>query len=228
MNEMRWQWGFLVVLGVLILALGLRGLESRALDTETQTALDTSIDNVQAYFPPFGGMTYYFVGEGMEYASFSRRISHVAPGLIQIEDLSGTNLAQVVEVTAGELRSIWSEEEFYGNESLFDHDLRENRDSGWATDLIFLQAPLIKGHAWSDERYQREIVATDQTVTVPLGVIHDVVVVKNTSIETEGSIQYEYYAKNIGLIKREALFVHDGETFAVVSSLRRIAGPFPQ
>lgn len=223
MDGKRWQWVFLLLVGVLIVAFGLN-----LLDKSASTEGECPYYDVRAYFPSLAGMTYYYVGEGMEYAHFSRRLTHVAPGAIQVEDLSGTNLVQVIETSPQELRSVWSEEEFLENRSLLEPQARSGRESGWNTELVLLQAPLEKGHTWSDERFQREIVATELTVRVPLGEFQDVVVVKNKSINNEGFVQYEYYAKNIGLIKREALFVENGDTYAVVSSLRSIAGTLPR
>jgi hypothetical protein len=223
MNGKQWQLAFLVVVIVLFLALVLNWFGPNEQSQENVTTTD-----VRAYLPPLQGITYFFVGEGMEYAAFSRRITHVAPGFIQLEDLSGTNLAQVLETSPQELRITWSEEEFYENDSLLDAPSRAGREGGRSTDLVLLKAPLTKGNTWSDERFSREIVSVDETVTVPLGVFYDVVVVKNKSATSNDFVQYEYYAKNIGLIKRESLFVQNGQTVAVVSSLKSITGPFPQ
>jgi hypothetical protein len=42
------------------------------------------------------------------------------------------------------------------------------------------------------------------------------------------NVLYEYYAKNVGLIKREFLLLADGEPYSVTSSLKSISCPLAQ
>jgi hypothetical protein len=184
-------------------------------------------DDLRAYLPALVGTTFQFEGSGMEFASFSRRITFAAPGLVQLEDLSGTNLAVVLEHRWDRLRLIYSEEEFYAEESLLDEEQRRGRP-GRSVDLVLLKAPLKVGTAWRDQNFQREIVALDQVVEVPLGVFYDVVVVKSISHDAPENVLYEYYAKNVGLIKREFLLLADGEPYLVTSSLKSISCPLSQ
>ena len=233
MNGKGWRLSFSVIVLILVVALAMKWLEppvstSKAENEADIPALATAASDLRVYLPPLHGMIYYFTGKGMEYAAFSRRITSAAPGFLQIEDTSGTNLAQVAEYNTDELKVIWSETEFYENRSLLDPSVREGRKGGEPTNLVFLKAPVIKGQKWNDASFQREIVSTDHVVTVPLGTFYEVVVVKSRSLQAEDFVQYEYYAKNMGLIKREALYVQDGETFAVVSSLNSLACPPPQ
>lgn len=230
MKSKGWRLTFSLIVMFLVAALVIVWMEPREeleLEGANTVQLLPAAGDLRIYFPPLEGMTYYFAGEGMEYASFTRKITFADSGLLQIEDMSGTNLARVVECGPDEVRVIWAEEEFYEEQSLFDADYREQRDYGSARNLIWLQAPLVPGHAWSDEMYHREILATDEIVKVPLGTFFEVVTVKIRSIDADDFVTYEYYAKNIGLIKRVSLYVHDGETYAVSSSLRNMVGPRP-
>ncbi len=183
---------------------------------------------VEAYFPAFVGLTYNFAGEGMEFASFSRTISFAGAGLIQVEDLSGTNLARVLEVNEAEVKVLWSREEFYGRESLLDNALDPRAGPGRRENLILLQAPLKVGHRWRDGQFRREIVSINEVVTVPLGTFRAVLVVKSVSLAAENeagesAATYEYYAPNTGLIRRESFFRANGGTYSVISKLQSIS-----
>lgn len=230
MNGKGWRLSFSVVVMILMIALAIKWMEppvatpveDEVIEVITVPETVMSEPDLRMYFPPLKGMTYYYAGDGMEFASLSRRITFVTPGYLQVEDLSGTNLAQVVEYGATGLKVIWSEEEFYETKSLLEPSNLEERETGSSKNRILLQAPIVKGHTWNDEGFRREIVATDEVVTVPLGTFYEVVVVKSRSAGTDDFVQYEYYAKNVGLIKRESLYVQDGETVAVVSSLKSL------
>ncbi len=168
-------------------------------------------DDVRAYFPAWAGAQYKFAGEGLEFAAFSRKITFAEDNRLQMEDLSGTNLAQVVEWGKEEIKIIYSREEFYLNESLLNEEPTMN--------LILLKAPLKEGAVWQDDFFTRQITAVDQVVTVPLGTFRAVVVVKAVG---EHSSFYEYYAKNMGLIKRETIFGAENKQPRVVSSLKEV------
>lgn len=171
-----------------------------------------SREDVRAYFPAWAGSFYQYEGWGLEYAEFSRKITFVEDGFLQMEDLSGTNLAQVVEIKKERIRIIRRQEEFYEKKSLL-------KDKEPTMNLVLLEAPLKKGATWEDDFFQREIVAVDEVVTVPLGTFHAVVVVK---VVGEHSSFYEYYAKNMGLIKRETIFTNETRQNPVVSSLKEV------
>lgn len=237
MHDCRWKIAFFLIL---IMLVGLaavrllplprieRGLEAPA---GGDSGEGDGLGGVGAYFPAFVGLKYHFAGEGMEFASFSRQITFAAGNLIQVEELNGTNLVRVIELAHGEIKEVWSQEEFYSGESLLDGALFDGAGAGRREQLILLQAPLQIGRSWEDARFRREIVGVDETVAVPLGTCHSVLVVKSIP---RGSAQspdgagipqaatYEYYAQNLGLIRRESVFTADGETYSVVSQLQRI------
>lgn len=176
--------------------------------------------DVSAYFPAYVGASYVFEGEGMEFAAFTRKITYTSADLIQIEDLSGTNLVQIVKHNAHEVKIVWSQEEFYEKRSLLPAwETGSIPNAAGRGELTLLKAPIRAGTTWSDQSFQREIVAVDASIAVPLGLFEDVVVVKNQPLSTRGAVQYDYYAKNIGLIKRESIFEENGEEFSIVSAL---------
>ena len=227
MNGKGWRLSFSVMVIILLVALIMKWMEPSVLIHTEGTGVQNEpvATDLRMYLPPLQGMAYYFSGEGMEYAAFTRQITFTSPVSLQMEDLSGTNLAQVVEYSPDELKIIWSEEEFYAQESLLDSASREGRERGSTRSLILLKTPVEKGNSWTDERFQREIVATNATVTLPLGTFYEVVVVKTKRADDDDFVTYEYYAKNIGLIKRESVYLLDGETYAVVSNLKGLASP---
>jgi hypothetical protein len=72
------------------------------------------------------------------------------------------------------LRLIYAEEEFYAEESLLGMKRQRQRpELGRSVELMLLKAsPGKVGTAWRDDQnFQREIVALDQVVEVPLGVV---------------------------------------------------------
>ncbi len=223
MQRRRWKFGFFVVFLILVATLSYQWMQPGAFDFEQEelsvNAKEHDGDNLQAYFPNWSGVTYRYSGEGMEFSSFSRKISFARDGLIQIEDESGTNLVQVVESSDHEIKVVWVEEEFYDGVSILNPESRSERENGRAVNLILLKAPLKEGTTWSDERFEREIRSIDQVMETPLGTIYDVIVVKNRSKDAENFVQYEYYAKNVGLIKRETIQILNGETYGTVSTL---------
>ncbi len=225
MNNSQWRTLLLLVLVILVglAVVRLLVVPEAERGAEAPAALDSieEVDRPQAYFPAFVGLTYHFAGEGMEFAAFSRRITFARAGLIQVEDLSGTNLARVYEVNESEVKVLWSQEEFYRRESLLD----QSPGPGRQENIILLQAPLKVGHSWEDGQFRREIISMDEIVTVPLGTFHAVLVVKSTPLDSPCET-YEYYAKNMGLIKRKSVFTADGEEYHVISKLQSISNVF--
>ncbi|HAI52507.1 MAG TPA: hypothetical protein DCL99_04360, partial [Firmicutes bacterium] len=100
----KWEkvtWGLLLLVLAVLVTLAWPG-EQRAGEPKA---------DLRAYLPALVGTTYHFAGSGMEFAAFSRRITFAGEGLLQLEDLSGTNLAMVVEHGPHELKAIYAEEE---------------------------------------------------------------------------------------------------------------------
>lgn len=228
MDGKRLRLGLGIVLLILISSLVVEWINPSFVDNHPlQKYLRTNpcpSDSVLAYLPTWGQAMYKFAGEGIEFAAFTRRITYAAPELLQIEDLSGTNLVKIVELTPNELRVVWTAEEFYEDRNLLKLWLEGDKSSipGRAEALVPLQGPLRVGTSWTDDRYQREIVQVKQVVTVPLGTFYDVLVVESKALGSEDWVQHEYYAKNMGLIKREARLGAGDEDLLVISALEEL------
>ena len=175
-------------------------------------------DDLRAYLPALPGAVYAFQGSGNEFAAFMRRITFAESGLVQLEDASGTNLALVVEHHPQKLTVIWSEEEFYEEESLLDAEYRASRGRGHAVELVLLSAPLVVGHTWSDQRKGRSRkIGGGSALGAPTMWLS-----KSTTLRLEMSSMSTTPNR---LIKRESLFPSEGETLAV-SSLQLFLSTF--
>lgn len=221
MNASKWRLGLVIVLVILIGTLFMQWADPSMLENHPLANLIRPdycpSDSVAAYFPTWSGTTYEFAGEGLEFAQFTRRITYATSELIQVEDLSGTNQVKIMEVTPQELRIVWTAEEFYEERNLLEPWVKGERSTlpGREEVLVPLKAPLQEGESWSDGRFKREIYQVNSVVTVPLGTFHDVIVVKSKALDADDGVQYDYYAKNLGLIKRESRY----ESFTVTSTL---------
>lgn len=221
MERQNWRAVYLVVVLLLLAVLTARWFwPVEEVPGERLDSYALVQDDLRAYLPALVGTTFFFEGEGNEFATFSRALTFREPGLLQLEDLSGTNLAMVVELKPDELKVVYLEEEFYTGENLLSEAVRRERELGRPANLVLLKAPLRVGTSWSDNDYQREIVAVNQVVEVPLGVFYDVVMVKAVPVDSPSTVLYEYYAKNAGLIKRVFVSTLDEEPYSVVSSLK--------
>ena len=172
---------------------------------------EEQVDSVLSYFPIFPRMVYNFAGEGIEYAAFNRRIIHVEKSdennenndgnyYVQFHDeTTGTIVANIYRLGQDQVSLIYQEPEFYTEENLIEKiDVTEEKEED-----IILKAPLEEGGVWETETRRREIVAIGEEITTEAGDFHDVIKIKVENLEQENSfITYEYYAKNIGLIKR--------------------------
>jgi hypothetical protein len=79
----------------------------------------------------------------------------------------------------------------------------------WSEGAI-IQVPLVVGNNWQAACLSREIVATDSSLSTPAGEFRDVIVVKESPIyqgtcpiNVVGWFELRYYARDVGLIKRE-------------------------
>ncbi|HWQ29573.1 MAG TPA: hypothetical protein VN549_01180 [Negativicutes bacterium] len=167
----------------------------------------TSSAGVQAYFPLSIGSTWQYLGEGNEYASFTRKVLFKEGDRTQtMEDNGGTVSANIYRITDDEIRLVYSQGEEYDKVNLLDR--KDNRDS------IILKAPLKKGTKWKNAEDEREIVASDASVDTPAGRFEACIKV---SIKSKDSTMYEYFKAGVGMVKRE--FISEGLT--VTSTLEK-------
>ncbi|MCK8817598.1 hypothetical protein MWH28_09535 [Natroniella sulfidigena] len=168
--------------------------------------------NLKAYLPMQEGMIYDFSGEGPIHPSLEREIMFTEEPYVQILDKgTGTNIVLVYAVQEEQIGKIIEEAEFYEEDNLIE-ELEEEPE----VQELILQQPLEEGATWETNDQQREIVATDEIITVPAGTFYDVIQVRVTSLNEEDNNEtYHYYAKNVGLIKQETI----GEDFERIFEL---------
>ena len=169
-------------------------------DEEGTEEEEPEVLSLKDYFPLTEGSTWKYLGDGMEYASFSREVLYVDGNRAQVsENNGGTVSASIFEFREGEIvRTFFRGEEYDGN-NLLDE---ENNDN-----LVLIKAPLEAGTKWETSNGTREIVETDAVVDTPAGEFEGCIKIE---ITTEHSVMYEYYKEGIGLVKRE--FLSEGMT----------------
>ena len=151
------------------------------------------------YFPLTLGNTWQYLGDGNEYASFSREVLYAENNKSQIkDDNGGTVSTSVFQVTANALTQVYFEGEDYDQGNMLNQP--ENRN------IVILKAPIKPGTKWTAGNSTREIIDISTSVNTPAGKFNDCVKVKITDNQ---STMYEYYKKGIGLVKREFLFEKD-------------------
>ncbi|MCR6545792.1 hypothetical protein [Dehalobacterium formicoaceticum] len=159
------------------------------------------------YLPLTVGSTWQYLGEGNEYATFSREVMFAQGNRAQIkEDNGGTVSALVYEVTEDTITTIYSQGESYENENFLDAEPND--------DLIILKTPLEVGTKWETKDGTREIIDLNASLDTPAGKFDQLIKVE---IIYPDSTMYEYYKAGVGLIKREFL----SEGFEVTSTLEK-------
>jgi len=168
--------------------------------------------NLKAYFPSNPGIEYSYAGEGIEYASFKRKVMYVEEEYLQLTDNNGgTIVVKIYKFDDNEIREIYTQGEFYKEDNIIP-DIK-NKNEG----PVILQAPLKVGHSWENKNDRREIVAINEKVQVPAGTFYHVIKIKTSHFDSD-NISYNYFAPNIGLIKSEYI----GENFEVKSELESL------
>ena len=186
----------------------LKGNPLQAIDKTSSTGgSEQNVLSLQAYFPLSIGSTWQYLGDGNEYASFTRKVLFKEGDRTQtMEDNGGTVSANIYRVTDGEVRLVYSKGEEYDKVNLLDS--KDNRNS------IILKAPLKVGTKWKNAEDEREIVAINASVDTPAGRFEDCIKV---SIKSQNSTMYEYFKAGAGMVKRE--FISEGLT--VTSTLEK-------
>lgn len=157
------------------------------------------------YFPLKAGSTWTYQGHGNEYASFERQLEYVKNGYGQLREANGgTVSSSVYQVSDQVVTRVFTRGESYISTNMLDNGFSPNDNT------IIIQAPLQKGNSWhSDDNINREIVTLSATIDTPAGQFKNCLHIRMASA---GSITNEYYAKGVGLVKRE--FVSGGETIS--------------
>lgn len=176
---------------------------------EVSSASQTGIKD---YYPIQENTRYVYEGKGNEYASYDVYIDYISEGKVQRRiNNGGTEMAEVIELKDGKLSRLLSKEEVYYRENL----LETKGDEG----EILLMEPLVKGTTWilKDSRV-RTITGTSVDITTPSGSY------KALEVTTEGQNDkvIDYYAKNVGLVKKVFISGED----QITSSLSKIEKNF--
>lgn len=167
--------------------------------------------DVTDYFPTKVGTFWDYSGEGNEYAAYTQRLLFNQGNYVQmVINSGGTSISEVYELGENEIKIIYQQEEIYGEENLIDEAVRENRLSD-----IILKEPLKKGTGWSSSGGDSEIIEDNAEVVVPMGTFKNCIVVQTKYPESPGVI-LEFFAPNIGIIKRE----YKEAEFVVISDLK--------
>lgn len=151
------------------------------------------------YFPLTLGSTWQYLGDGNEYASFSREVLYAQGNKSQIkEDNGGTVSTSVYQVSADAVTRVYFSGEDYEPKNILDQSGNQ--------DTIMLKAPVKPGTKWTAGTSTREIVSVSASVNTPAGKFDNCVQVKITE---NGSTTYEYFKNGIGLVKREFVVGND-------------------
>lgn len=163
--------------------------------------------SLRAFFPLSKGSTWQYLGEGNEFATFTRKVLFADGDRAQIaEDNGGTVSASVFKITDNEItRTFFRGEEYDGKNLLKEKD-NDN--------LVILKAPLKSGTKWKTGEGEREIVDIAAVVDTPAGKFEGCIKV---SIKQEHSTMYEYYKAGVGMVKRE----FESEGLKVTSTLEK-------
>ncbi|MGH4119747.1 GerMN domain-containing protein [Clostridium sp.] len=190
---------------------------SQPKDTSTQVKDTSSKDTVVTakigdYYPFDKNIKYTYAGEGNEYATYSVFVDYLRGNRQQIRvNNGGTEMAQVLENSDGELRRIYTKGESY---------YREDVTSQSNETDVLLKEPLVKGNSWiSLDGSKRSITSLKVTIKTPLASYECIEVTTVGKDSTDKS----YYAANVGLVK--TLFSSEG--YEVTSSLSKMEKNVP-
>lgn len=161
-------------------------------NTELEESDDTT-GKISDYFPFHKNILKIYEGYGDEYAEQAIYFDYIKDNRVQLRTMNpGTITLSVLEYKDGELRKIYSEEEFYHIENIININKEKNH--------IILKEPLKVGVNWTlPDGYKRTITGYDIETETPMGKY------KALEVTTEygnNKTQIDYYVKNIGHIAR--------------------------
>ncbi|WDC84442.1 hypothetical protein PL321_01100 [Caloramator sp. mosi_1] len=133
-----------------------------------------------------------YQGVGNEYAEHRTYVDYIEGDRIQIRDVNpGTTLAKIYEIKNGELRLIFSREEYYYKENLLS-TTNTNYD-------VLLKEPIENGTTWTTKDGLKRYISNKQAkISTPSG--------EYTAVEviTEGNDYkiFDYYVKILVLLRQ--------------------------
>lgn len=159
------------------------------------------------YFPLSQGSTWSYQGAGNEFASFTREVIFSSANQAQIKESNGgTVSASIYEFSENALKRVYFQGESYQPVNLLTKGFKSNDST------VILKEPLQPGKEWTTGSGQRRIAQNDAQVQTPAGTFSNCIKIE-ISEKNSSALTYEYYAKGVGLVKRE--FVDGG---AIISS----------
>lgn len=147
---------------------------------------------ISDYYPFKENVRMKYAGIGMEYAEQDVYVDLLEGNRLQQRIINpGTTQVQILENANGELRLITSEGEFYFYKSLM--------SSSNSNPELILKEPLVEGTKWTlPDGRNRYISSMDMNISTPTGSY----TVMEVTTEGNDYRMYDYYALNIGLVKR--------------------------
>ncbi len=184
-----------LILMITVISLLLCGCTPAKTGQDSSHQPGTAVTKASDYFPAVPGNHWSYLGEGNEYASFTREAVYSKGNLVQFTtDNGGATTANIFEIGNDYIKSVYLEAESYEPGNLLEQSITPNDDT------ILLKEPLAVGTTWKNGGDKREIVSINTTLDTPAGSFNDCLKIK---ISTEYSTTYDYYQAGLGLIKSE-------------------------
>ena len=161
------------------------------------------------YFPVQPGLRWEYQGTGNEFATYTNQVVRAQGDLAQFRMKSGTTTGSLFRVNNDAVTRL-ARKELAEDRNLLTLTPEEN--------YVLLKAPVVPGTSLANGSETRSIMSIGGVVDVPAGSFQDVVKVEVTT-PGQTAKTYEYYARDIGLIRAE---FGSGAT-RVVSDLRLFA-----
>ena len=146
------------------------------------------------YFPLNPGNSWSYLGEGNEYAAFTREVIYSEGNLYQTtEDNGGTVSSTVYMVSDEAVEIVYSMGEEYDMENALTRQPN--------TSDVILRIPFEPGNTWkSSDTVVYEIISVTETVVTPAGTWSNCIKVMS---QYPDSVIYRYYCSGIGMVKSE-------------------------
>ena len=163
---------------------------------DCMSAEEFRLADVRHFFPAALGQSWNYIGYGQEFAGFTRTVTQVKDGRVQVADNNGgAQVARVFSVTEEAVvqQVVLSESEPAG-------DLLAAKPN---QELLLLKGPLQQGATWEDGAWSYRLLSVTKTVWVPAGLFSGVVEVQARSLTRPNEVLVACYAPEVGLVRRD-------------------------
>ncbi len=162
------------------------------------------------YFPATAGSSWVYLGEGNEFAAFTREVLFTSGGQSQFKESNGGTVStSIYDISADAVKRVYFSGETYDPQNLLSKGFSSNENA------IVLQAPVFISSSWTSGNDAKRIIDMNAQVMAPAGTFSNCIKIEIKSQGSSATV-YEYYGKGVGLVKREFI---DGST-SVTSTLR--------